>query len=470
MYSGNQYILLFFVYGLAFFSMGIAAFLQNTSEESSFPLLKCIHFLGWFGIIHGITEWIIMLRISDMFPEYRVDLLILGTFTNALSFAFLWMFGARLLEKDGKLKLFIEGLPWVLFGVWLTAAIVSYAVYQTSSLHWLLLEDTLSRYFIGFPGAVISGLALYKNAQTMEGLNITSASLKLKGMAIVFVLYGILAGVVVVNNSFFPATLINRENFYEVFGFPVELGRGITAVIITLLFVSVIKVFQWEINKKIKRLSKHQIVSNERKKMGQELHDVIIQNLFATGMQVERIITLEPDSTYAEDLRQIKSNLNETISEVRGFIAQVASARMQMEDLKHRLTDLVNNFQKVGDTPIHLKYHVTEVTLGSLSREKATQLYYIVQEALSNGLKHSGATNITIDISTTLDTVTATITDDGKGFNINDIPKEGHYGLVSMKERAENVSGMLDISSNHQGTRIRITIPWEESEDGKEKD
>jgi len=468
LYSGNQYIILFFVYGLAFFSMGIAAFLQNTSEESSFPLLKSIHFLGCFGIIHGITEWIIMLRISDMVPQYRLQLLVLGTFTNALSFAFLWMFGARLLQTKGKVKLLIEGLPWLLFGLWLLGAVVSYSIYQTTTLHWIFIEDTLSRYFIGFPGAVISAYALYKNAITMKSLNIYRAALKLKAMAVAFFLYGILAGVVVKNNRFFPSNIINRENFFNLLGFPVELGRGIAAVVITVLFVSVIKVFQWEINKKIKRLTKHQIVSNERKKMGQELHDVIIQNLFATGMQVEKVIAMEPKAESVEDLYYIKNNLNDTITQVRRFIEQTASAKIQMEDLKLRLRDLVDNFEKVCPIPMELQYHVAEVTLGSLSQEKATQIYYIVQEALSNAIKHSEAHRITVDIKTTLDGVTATIKDNGKGFSVQQIPEGGHYGLISMKERASDVKGHLDIQSNDKGTQISITIPWEESEDAEE--
>ncbi|ABR49370.1 integral membrane sensor signal transduction histidine kinase [Alkaliphilus metalliredigens QYMF] len=468
MYTGNQYILLFFVYGLAFFSMGIAAFLQNTSEESSFPLLKCIHYLGFFGIIHGITEWIIMLRITNMVPQYQLNLLLLGTFTNALSFAFLWMFGAKLLQKEGKVKLLIEGLPWLLFGLWLMAVIASYMRYQTTSLHWIFIEDTMSRYFIGFPGALISALALYKNAKHMEQLNIVTASLQLKGMAIAFGVYGVLAGVVVKNKQIFPSNIINRENFFNLFGFPVELGRGISAIIITILFVSVIKVFQWEINKKIKRLTKHQIVSDERKKMGQELHDVIIQNLFATGLQVENIIEMEPNSKFIKDLHYIKNNLNVTITHVRQFIEQVASAKIQIEDLKLRLTGLVDNFQRVCNIPIELQYKITEVTLGSLSQEKATQIYYIVQEALSNAIKHSEANRITIDIKTTLNTVGATIKDDGKGFGLQQIPKGGHYGLVSMKERAANVNGLLDIKSNEKGTRVTITIPWEESEDAEE--
>ncbi|MCC5910599.1 MAG: hypothetical protein JJT76_09205 [Clostridiaceae bacterium] len=460
---------MFFVYGLAFFTMGIAAFLQNNDKNSNFPLLKAINYLGLFGIIHGLTEWNIMLRITRMYPEHHFNLLILGTFTNSLSFVFLWIFGVKLLENKGKTKLLLKGLPWLIFAGWLIIFIIAYIRYQTTSLHWILIEDILSRYLLGLPGALISAFALYKNAKHVERLNIYRTSLKLKGMAIAFGLYGILAGVVVKNRDFFPANVINRENFLSIFGFPVELGRAILAIIITVLFLGVVKIFQWETNKKIERLTKHQIISDERKNMGQELHDVVIQNLFATGLQVENVMEMQTNSECIKELQGIKSNLNDTILEVREFIRQVSDSRIQIEDLKLEITKLINNFQKNCNIPIDLQYDVNEVTLGLLSQEKITQIYYIIQEALCNAIKHSQATELTIDISTTLDAVVAKFKDNGCGFDTQQVFGGSHYGLISMRERAMKVNGILDIQSDDKGTLVSITIPWEESQDAEEK-
>lgn len=449
--------------------MGIAALLQNTSEESSFPLLKSIHYLGYFGIIHGITEWIIMIRIAEIFPHYNRNLLVLGAFTNGLSFVFLWIFGAKLLQKKGKVKIIIKGLPWFLFAVWFIGFLLYYSIYNTTSLHWVFVEDIMSRYFIGLPGALISAFALNKNAKAMKNLKLDSVALKLNGMAILFGLYGFFAGAIVDNKGFFPSNLLNKFFFFNTFGFPVELARASTALGITILFVGVIKVFKWEVDKKIERLTKQQIASQERRKLGQELHDVIIQNLFATGLYVENLIEIETRSEPLENLNYIKSNLNETIMQIRQFIGKVSSHAVEIEDLKLKLTKLINSFQKTCNIPIELRYNLPEITLGSLSHEKVTEIYYIIQEALSNGIKHANATHIIVDISTTLNTVVAVVHDNGKGFETEKAPSGNHYGLISMKERALRINGLLEIRSNEKGTTISITIPWEESENAQEK-
>lgn len=449
--------------------MGIVALLQNTSEESSFPLLKSIHYLGYFGIIHGITEWIIMIRFTRIYSQYNNNLLVLGTFTNGLSFIFLWIFGAKLLQKKGKVKILIKGLPWFLFGMWFVGFFISYSIYQTTSLHWIFVEDIMSRYFIGLPAALISAFALNKNAKAMENLKLNSVAMKLNGMALLFGLYAFFAGAIVDNKSFFPSNILNKIFFLRTFGFPVELGRAFAAVGITILFVGVIKIFKWEIDKKIERLSKQQIISQERRKLGQELHDVIIQNLFATGLHVENLIEIETRPEHRENLDYIKTNLNEAITQIRQFIGKVSSDAVEIEDLKLKLTKLINNFENTCNIPIELRYNVPEITLGSLSHEKITEMYYIIQEALSNAIKHANANQITVDIRTTLNTVVAVVKDNGTGFNEEKVPNRNHYGLISMKERALRINGLLGIESNEKGTMISVTIPWEESENAEEK-
>ncbi|SES97808.1 Signal transduction histidine kinase [Natronincola peptidivorans] len=469
MYTQNQYLIIFFFYGLAFFTMGIAALLQSTSKDTSFPLLKSIHYLGYFGLVHGITEWIIMARISGMFLQHQSFLLVLGTFTNGLSFAFLWTFGVSLLEKKGRTKRILLGLPWLLFSIWLAAFLVSYAIYDTTYLHWVIVEDIMSRYFIGLPGAFVSAYALKKNADAMRAINLNSVAIKLHGMAFFFALYGLLAGAVVDSRGFFLANYLNKALFLRIFGFPVELGRAASAIGITILFVGVVKIFKWEIDKRIERLTKQQAASQERKKLGQELHDVIIQNLFATGLQVENLMEVETRPKQLENFHYIKANLNEAIMQIREFIGQVSGQSFEIEDLKYNLSKLVKNFKKTCAIPINLSFHVPEITLGSLSQEKITEIYYILQEALCNAIKHSQATHLTIEIKTTVNTIIATVKDNGIGFDQHQVPEGHHYGLITMRERASKINGQFIIKSSSKGTLVSVIIPWEESEDAKEK-
>jgi signal transduction histidine kinase len=90
-------------------------------------------------------------------------------------------------------------------------------------------------------------------------------------------------------------------------------------------------------------------------------------------------------------------------------------------------------------------------------------MYYIIQEALSNAIKHSEATIVKVTINSSIESIQAFIIDDGKGFDYSaEILKENHYGLLSMSERASNVNGLLNVNSSGNGTHVRISIPWKE--------
>lgn len=461
LYRGYNYVLLFFIYGLAFFSMGISALQQNVPKGSNFLLLKSIKYLGAFGLIHGLTEWVIMIRLGNLLPDYKNELVIFATFINALSFSFLWAFGVKLLEYKGKIKTLYKSMPWIIFFVWLIGFIFSYRIFDIGLLDWLFIEDTMSRYFIGLPGGLITAYAINKYANELKNLKLKSIVIKLKGMAILFGLYSILAGVIVNYSDFFPASVINKSLFYNAFGFPVELGRTIASVGITILFISAIDIFRWETNEKIEILSKEKLLSQERRKLGHELHDGIIQNLFATGLQVENLYEMEVDPVKQQNLQLIKENLNNTILQVRDFIKRVSTHNITLEDLNERISEMVASFQRVSGIPIELNYDACDMPLGYISNEKSTQFYYIVQEAVSNAIKHSNGTNIVVNVSTNLKFVIATVVDNGSGFDIKKMRDNNQYGLAAMNERAQSVNGELRLDSSSKGTRVTITIPWE---------
>ena len=466
MYAGNAYVFLFFVYGLAFFSMGIAALLQRgTTRYSSFPLQQAIIYLGLFGIIHGMTEWIIMVRISGLTPHFQHQLFALGTFTNGLSFVFLWVFGACLLQKGSeRFRLKLRQVPWIIFGGWAIAFAAAYTVYGTSQLHWIFLEDIFSRYFIGFPGAALTVYALFLHARQLHELNLSKAALKMKALAAAFAAYGFFAGLIVDEKGFFPSTILNKTAFYHVAGFPVEVGRAASAIAITLLFVNLIRIFEWENERNLKRLTRQQTIAQQRSELGRELHDVIVQHLFVTGLKLEELIDLEDHPQHLQALSDIRQDLNWSMDQIRSFIGHGTEPVIQMEDLRSGLLTLVQQFEKSWGIPVSFEDQVPAFTYGALSKEKSTHVYYIVQEALWNAFKHSGATRLTIVIRSTMSHFIAIVRDNGSGFSPQQIPDETHFGLRHMKERAQEINGTLSITCHSNGTTVMISVPWEESE------
>lgn len=461
MLEAEKTTLVFFIYGLAFFSMGISALQQNTYGHSNFTLLKSIKYLGYFGLVHGMAEWVWMIIMLKAYPDFYTEFFALAIYLNTLSFSFLWRFGTELIEYNGIFNKITKRLPYIVSVFWAIEFFYFYFVQKTFLFKWFFVDDIMNRYFLGLPGSLITCYALYKNARALNLLNYKKIASRLKGISYLFLLYGILSGLIVDEREFFPANILNRQMFMNIFNFPVEVGRTATAISITILFILVIDIFRLETKQKLARLSRSNAAGLERRKLGRELHDIIIQNLFASGLAVENLIENTEDAHNKESLLNVKSNLNDTIGLIRSFIQNSLAQSMDLEDLNVKLQELVQQVQRGRILRIKYRYNVSEIYTSCLSNEKITELYYILKEALTNAVKHSDGDTIEVIVVSTIDSIRGTVKDNGSGFDYSkEIYKESHYGLLSMNERAAIVSGILNIDSSSNGTEVKIIIPW----------
>jgi signal transduction histidine kinase len=90
-------------------------------------------------------------------------------------------------------------------------------------------------------------------------------------------------------------------------------------------------------------------------------------------------------------------------------------------------------------------------------------LFRVTQEALMNAVKHSNAHCIWVDLTSGPSSLALTISDDGNGFAVDGVANAG-LGLISMRERVESVSGVLEVHAPHSGTRVRVTVPMQVAE------
>ena len=455
----KAYAPLYFIYGLSFFVMGLLALNQQGCRVSNFPLIKYIRYLGYFGIIHGVSEWVSMVLATQIYYQYTTELYILEMFLKAFSLSFLMGFGINLLECEGKMGKLIKRIPVLLLILWITGFFILTLRFKENNILWFPMYNIITIYLIGLPAGILAALGLYKCGKSINDFHFKGVGIKYRGLAISFLTYRLL-GLIVKKGNFFPANILNKELFLELFGFPVELGRTVLAILITILFTKIIKIFSWEMEEQILRLSIQQGIEQERAKMGRELHDCIIQDLFATGLQVENLMD-DVDHKTVRNLNQIKNNINGIIRTVRDFMGNVSTKQIEINQLRGYLLDLVDNFKTNCCMNIDFKYNVTIVSLGYLSSEKLTQIYYIVQEALSNIVKHASATKVKVEIKSNINSVAVIVIDNGQGFNTKKIHESKGYGLRSIKERAAMAEGILNIESSSKGTKISISIPWE---------
>ncbi len=192
----------------------------------------------------------------------------------------------------------------------------------------------------------------------------------------------------------------------------------------------------------------------DRRRISRDLHDSVLQSLYAIGLSLETSHRTNPspqpggDRPYSHAVDQ----LNRLIHEVRGIIKGLADGSVQDMDLSEELRQLAGSYEQLGGVTITLS--LQPAALDILTREEEQEILNIVREALSNCIRHAQATHAEVTIKTHCNRVRISICDDGKGF-VETGPHPKGYGVMNMEARAKKLGGSLVLRSKPgQGTRI----------------
>jgi len=190
-------VTVFFLYGLAFFSMGLAVWLESR-RASEFRIARAMGSLAGFGIIHGFHEWIEMLqRLGDMSEVGKLGLAVLDGLrvgTLALSFLLLMVFGARLIysgdEENGGGRVFVFSLAGILAGVWLGSILAMQGLFGPYLPDYIAAIDVLTRYMLGIPGALLAAWAMVVEQRAFRVRGMPGFGRDLLWAALALFLYG----------------------------------------------------------------------------------------------------------------------------------------------------------------------------------------------------------------------------------------------------------------------------------------
>ena len=200
----------------------------------------------------------------------------------------------------------------------------------------------------------------------------------------------------------------------------------------------------------------------ERERIGRDLHDDIIQSIYAVGLSLEdfrRVVRQSPEQAEPR-LAAAVSALNNTIRIVRGFIAGLEPKVLNGREFKTALKSLALTS---GEGPTQFQIEVDAVGANRLTSTQATQLLHIAKEAMSNSLRHAHATGVAVSLHPVGSGVRLEIHDDGAGFDPGAIGGTGQ-GLRNMTARAREIGADLQIiSAPGQGCRIVVTVPQRNS-------
>lgn len=204
----------------------------------------------------------------------------------------------------------------------------------------------------------------------------------------------------------------------------------------------------------------------ERERISQDLHDGILQSLYAVGLGLEAckpLLAQQHEKATANKLRitfnHAIGQLNHVMAEVRNFIAGLESQVMQGGDFSTALRTMVQTM--FASSSIKCRVMVDEAATRRISTEQAIHLMNVVREGLSNSLRHSQAKKTTVSLKHLTHSLRLSVTDDGIGFIPSTVHGVGH-GLANMAARAQKIGGQLAVRSRpRRGTKVLFDLPKE---------
>jgi signal transduction histidine kinase len=215
-------------------------------------------------------------------------------------------------------------------------------------------------------------------------------------------------------------------------------------------------------NARLTRQARRVAVLEERERIGMDLHDGIIQSIYATGLTLDSLrLLLESSPEQAKGvLDQVIDSLNSVIRDIRSYILDLQPTRVRSIQLANALQELAREFR--ANTLVEVELKLEEEAINLLERKVASELFLIAQEALANVSKHAEASRVWLTVRHVEDEILLQVIDNGRGFNPEDHQRMLGHGLSNIEERANAIGGSWHIASSPgDGTTVTVRLAVE---------
>ncbi|MBM7662984.1 NarL family two-component system sensor histidine kinase LiaS [Bacillus mesophilus] len=203
--------------------------------------------------------------------------------------------------------------------------------------------------------------------------------------------------------------------------------------------------------------SLQEVVVQERNRLARELHDSVSQQLFGASMLISAINVTNSslEDSEKKQLMMVENMINQSQMDLRALLLHLRPAALKGKTLKAGVEELLKELTNKVPMTIESKIESFDIDKGV-----EDQLFRILQEAVSNALRHAKANLLNVMLIERDDHVILRVVDDGIGFKVEE-EKTSTYGLRNMHERALEVGGTLKIISiENQGTRLEVKVPY----------
>lgn len=464
-----NWIILYFVYGQVFFVMGLVTGLQ-WRRQSHLELARPLPWLAAFGMAHGLNEWgYIFVPLQALYlPDPVVRFMVIAhLLLLAISYFFLLQFGVELVLPLLPRYRWLRALPALFLLLWGAAVFLRGTLIQDPLTVLVAIGDGWARYMLCLPGALLASVGLFRQARQMRVIALPRIPAYLTGAAVAFLIYALVGGLLVPTAPTFLANLLNYSLLDRTIQVPAPVFRSLCGLAMAFFVVRSLEVFQVETDRRLAEMERAQILATDRERIGRELHDGIVQNIYAAGLGLEEadyLVTQDPQRS-RQQIRTVMEALNQTIHDIRRYIFDLRTAE-QTRELESVLEGLVRDLRL--DTLLEVDLEVMGQRCCWLNSDQVAHVTQFAREALSNVVQHAEASHVSVKLNYLGDRTLLTVTDDGNGIDLDSVADDLHrsQGITNMRDRARMLGGNFVLeSSPGQGLRLALTIPCDGSKD-----
>ncbi|HCP93583.1 MAG TPA: hypothetical protein DIU05_06080 [Bacteroidetes bacterium] len=267
--------------------------------------------------------------------------------------------------------------------------------------------------------------------------------------------------------------LTRPNNMFELLA-EIELSSflfAITCILLLLVFAFMVVFFitynrNLEIQRKLKRMDdehkQHMINSNlqtlelERQRFAEDLHDEIGASLSAIRLYVGSIDNQVNDDHIKDQLKEVKHTIDQSMVSTRRIAHNILPPGLEIMGLSKIVEDLVQQLHLTHKLKVDI---TTESQMPKLNYQKELILYRVLQELFNNTIKHAEAKKANLQFSCKNGFYLITYSDNGKGFNMNDLQFSG-IGLSNLNNRVNMIGGTYQvITAPSEGFYVEISVP-----------
>ena len=477
--------LVFLFYGLAFYSMGLAILVEG-GRASDVRLRHALRPLAAFGFLHGLHEWLEMFAVMGHLPAQDPSWVAWQAFRLAvLAFSFLSLgaFGASLMAPDDRMRRLSLLVPLFLAAVW-GFGLMSMRSRYGPPVDLLVVADVWTRYSLAIPSSLLASAGLVAQQRRFRQAGLARFGRDCLWAAVAFGWYGLVGQLFTHASALPPSDVIHQELFLDLFGFPVQMLRGAAAIVASVFVIRFLRSFEVEQRRQIAELQAQRLREAERRealrgelyrrvvgaqeaerqRIARELHDETGQSLTAIGMGMHAVgasLTSDPEKA-SQRLRDLESLVDRSLNELQRLIADLRPSHLDDLGLPAALRWYAGEVQ--GRTALRISVEVFGEPR-ALPGAVNTALFRIVQEALTNVIRHAEAGSARIRVRFGEQGLNLQVSDDGRGFDPRPIGSRERpaWGLLGIEERATLLGGTATIRSRPgEGTQVEVSVPYAE--------